>query len=92
MDDPPSRRYHVTVTVAREGEHLPGPAAFAAAAEQAAAARHASDVMSAHSAEHIITVVTVETTDRASAVAVALAVVSQALGRPVVSSGQLPPA
>jgi hypothetical protein len=87
MDGPSSCRYDVTVTVARDGGHLPDPAAFAVAAGQAAAARHARGVTSAHSAGQIITVVTVETSDRASAVAVALAVVSDALGRPVVSSG-----
>jgi Mrp family chromosome partitioning ATPase len=87
MDEPFRRRYDVTVTVARDGGHLPDPAAFATAAEQAAAARHASGVMSAHSAGQIITVVTVESPDHASAVAVALAVVSDALGRPVASSG-----
>ena len=85
MDDSPSRRYDVTVTVAREGEYLPDPAAFAVAAEQAAA-RRASDVISAHSAEQIITVVTVDASDRASAVAVALAVVSEALKRLIASS------
>jgi hypothetical protein len=81
MDNPPSCRYDVTVTVARDGENLPDPAAFAVAARQAAAARSASGVTSAHSAGQIITVVTVESPDRASAVAIALAVVSDALGR-----------
>ena len=38
--------------------------------------------MSAHTAEHIISVVTVQTADRPAAVAVALAVVSEALRRP----------
>jgi hypothetical protein len=88
MDDPPSRRYDVTVTVARDNEHLPDPAAFAVAAGQAAAVRHASGVTTAHSAGQIITVVTVQAPDRASAVAIALAVVSDALGRPVVSPGR----
>ncbi len=55
---------------------------------QAAAARRASGVVPAHSPGQIITVVTVETSDRASAVAVALAVVSEALRRPVVLPGQ----
>jgi hypothetical protein len=45
-------------------------------------------VMSAHSAEQIITVVTVVTADRPSGVAVALAVVAEALGRPATSPSQ----
>ena len=82
MHDLPSRRYHVTVTAARDGEYLSDPAAFAPTA------RHGSGVISAQSAEHIITAVTVETSDRAPAVAVALSVVLDALRRPVVSRGQ----
>ena len=39
--------------------------------------------MSAHTAEKIISIVTVEAQDRSTAVAVALAVVSDALSRPV---------
>ena len=54
----------------------------AAAAEKAASSRAAS-VVSAHTAEQIISVVTVRTADRPAAVAVALAVVSEALRRPV---------
>ena len=68
----------VTATVDRDGGYLPDPAAFAVAAEQAAARRNAS-IMSAHTAEQIISVVTVETADRPAAVAVALTVVSEAL-------------
>ena len=41
--------------------------------------------MSAHTAEQIISVVTVQTADRPAAVAVALAVVSEALRRPAAS-------
>jgi hypothetical protein len=74
MNEPPGR-YDVAVTVARDGEHFAGLAAFAVAAGQAAASRCAMGVMSARSAGQIITVVTVETSDWASAVAVALAVV-----------------
>jgi hypothetical protein len=59
----------------------PDLAALAVAAENAAAARRASGVMSADSAEQI-TVITVETSDRPSAVAVALAVASEALRCP----------
>ena len=72
--------YDVTVTVNRDGGHLPNPAEFAVAAEQAASTRAAS-VMSAHTAEQIISVVTVETVDRSAAVAV----VSEALRRPAAS-------
>ncbi len=86
MDEPPSR-YDVTVTVAREGGCLPDPAEFAVAAERAASTRDAS-VVSAHTAGQIISVVTVETADRTAAVAVALAVVSEALRRPVASSSR----
>jgi hypothetical protein len=68
------RRYDVTVT--GNGGDLPDPAEFAAAAGQAASARNAS-VMSAHTAEEIISIVTVQAADRPAAVAVALAVVSE---------------
>jgi hypothetical protein len=64
--------------------YLPDPAEFAVAASQAASSRAAS-VVSAHTAGQIISVVTVETADRSAAVAVALAVVSEALKRPAVS-------
>ena len=67
----PLNRYDVTVTVDRDGGYLPGPAEFAVAAEQAASSRAAS-VASAHTVEQIISVVTVNTADRSSAVAVAL--------------------
>jgi hypothetical protein len=83
MHEPPLR-YNVTATVARDGGHLPDPAEFAVAAEQAASSRAAS-VVSAHTARQIISVVTVETADRSAAVAVALAVVSEALRRPAAS-------
>ena len=83
MNEPPDR-YDVTVTVARDGGYLPDPAEFAVAAGQALSSRAAS-VVSAHTAEQIITVVTVEAADRSSAVAVALVVVSEALRRPAVS-------
>jgi hypothetical protein len=81
MTEPP-RRYDVTITVDRDGGHLPDPAEFAAAAEQAASARSAS-IMSAHTASQIISIVTVLAADQPAAVAVALAVVSDALKRPV---------
>jgi len=68
------------VTVARDGGHLPDPAIFAIGAQQAASGRGAS-IISAHTAEQIISIVTVEAADRSSAVAVALAVVPEALRR-----------
>jgi hypothetical protein len=83
MNEPPSR-YDVTVTVARDGGYLPGPVEFAVAAEQAASNRNAS-VVTAHTAEQIISVVTVAVADRPAAVAVALAVVSEALRYPAAS-------
>ncbi len=52
------------------------------AAEKAASSRVAT-VVSAHTDEQIISVVTVHTADRSAAVAVALAVVSEVLRRPV---------
>jgi hypothetical protein len=63
----------------------PNPAEFAVAAEQAAPARVAS-IVSAHMAGQIISIVTVLAADQPAAVAVALAVISDALKRPVASS------
>jgi hypothetical protein len=77
MNEPP-RRYDVTVRVAKDDGHQPGPAAFAVAASRAASCRNAS-VVSAHTADEIICVVCVAAPDRPSAVAVALAVVADAL-------------
>lgn len=84
MTEPP-RRYDVTITVDQDGGHHPDPAQFAVAAQQAAWARSAS-IVSAHTAGQIVSVVTVLAVDQPAAVAVALAVVSDALKRPVVSS------
>ena len=84
MTRPPSR-YDVTITVDRDDGHRPNPAEFAVAAERAASARAAS-IVSAHPASQIISIVTVRAADRPAAVAVALAVVSNALMRPVASS------
>jgi hypothetical protein len=61
---------------------------FAVAAGQAASIRSAS-VVSAHTAEQVISVVTVRAADRPAAVAVALAVVSEALKRPVVTDSSV---
>lgn len=83
MTEPP-RRYAVTITVDsdRDDGHLPNPAEFAVAAEQAASARTAS-IVSAHTANQIVSTVTVLAADQPAAVAIALAVVSDALRRPV---------
>ena len=72
--------YDITVTVDRDSDHLPNPAEFAVAAEQAASAR-AATVMSAHTAQKVISIVTVQAVDRPAAVGIALAVVSEALKR-----------
>ena len=69
------RCYDVTITVDKDSDHLPDPAEFAVAAEQAASIRSAS-IMSAHTAEKIISIVTVQAVDRPAAIAIALAVVS----------------
>jgi hypothetical protein len=74
----PLNHYNVVVAVARGSGRLPGPAEFTAAAEQAASSRAAS-VMTAHTAEKIISLVTVETADKSPAMVVALAVVSETL-------------
>ena len=81
------RRYDVTITVDRGGDegHLPNPAEFAVTAERAASARAAS-IASAHTASQIVSIVTVLAADQPAAVAVALAVVSDALRCSVASS------
>ena len=84
MIEPP-RRYDVTVTVDRDGGYSPDPAEFAIAAERAASARAAS-IVSAHTASQILSIVTVLAADQSAAVAVALAVVSDALNHRVASS------
>ena len=86
MNEPPSR-YNITVTAGCDGGCLPDPAAFAAAADQAASGRSAS-ISSAHLADKIISVVTVTAPHRYAAVAVARAVVSDALKRQALSSSQ----
>jgi hypothetical protein len=75
------RRYDVTVIVDRDGGHLPDPAVFTVTAKQAAPARAAS-ITGAHTAGQI----TVQAADQPAAVAIALAVVSEALDVPVTSS------
>ena len=81
------RRYGGTITVDRDGGDHPNPAEFAVAAEQAASARAAS-IVSAHTASQIISTVTVLAADQLAAVAIALAVVSDALKHPVASSSR----
>jgi NADPH:quinone reductase-like Zn-dependent oxidoreductase len=68
----------VPTELAKEDGHQPGPAAFAVIADQAASGRNAS-VVSAHTAQEIICLVSVAAPDRSSAVAVTLAVVADAL-------------
>ena len=83
----PVSRYNVTVTVGCDSGYLPDPAAFAVAADQAAWSGSAS-IISAHLADKIISVVTVTAPDRYAAVAVARAVVSDALKRQALSSSR----
>jgi hypothetical protein len=83
MTEPP-RRYDVIITVDQDSGHRPSPAEFAVPAQQAASARAAS-IVSAHTAGQIVSIVSVLAADQPAAVAVALAVVSDALERPVVS-------
>jgi len=75
------RRYDVTITVDRDGGDHPDPAECAVAAERAASARAAS-IVSAHTASQIVGIITVLAVDQPAAVAVALAVVSDALKNP----------
>ena len=77
MHEPP-RRHDITIRVAKEAGRHTDPATFAAAASQAAAGRDAS-ILSAHTAEEIICVVSVPAATGSHAVAVALAVVADAL-------------
>ena len=77
MDKPPSR-YDVIVRVAKDDGKPADPATFAVAANKAASSRNAS-VVSAHTAEEVICVVCVAAPNRPAAVAVALAVVADAL-------------
>jgi hypothetical protein len=66
MTEPP-RRYDATITVDRDGGHLPNPAEFAVTAGQAASARAAS-IASAHTASQIVSTVTVLAADQPAAV------------------------
>jgi hypothetical protein len=77
MDEPPGR-YDVIIRVSRDGGQLPDPVTFAVVADRAASRRSVS-IMSVHTAEEIISVVTVTAPGRYAALAVARAVVSDAL-------------
>jgi len=77
MNEPP-RRHDITFRVAKEAGRHADPAAFTAAASQAAANRDAS-ILSAHTAGEIICVVSVAAATGPHAVAVALAVVADVL-------------
>ena len=77
MNEPP-RRHDITIRVAAGPGRHHDPAAFAVAASQAAEARYAS-ILSAHTAEEIICVVSVPAATGPEAAAVALAVVADAL-------------
>jgi hypothetical protein len=69
MSEPPPL-YNVTVTVDKDGDHLPNPAESAVVAERAASARAAS-ITSAHTASQIVSIVTVPVAEQPAAVAVA---------------------
>jgi hypothetical protein len=71
-------RYDVIIKVASDGGQLPDEVAFAAAADQAASRRSAS-IVSVHTDDTIISVVTVHAPGWYAARAVARAVVSDAL-------------
>ena len=77
VHEPPGR-YDVIIRVTRDGGQLPDPVTFAVAADQAASRRSAS-IISVHMTGTIINVVTVTAPGRYAALAVARAVVSDAL-------------
>jgi hypothetical protein len=77
MYEPPVR-YNITITVACPNGQVPDPVTFAAAASQAAWRRSAS-IVTAHTADTIISVVTLDAPGRYAAGAVARAIVSGAL-------------
>jgi hypothetical protein len=84
----PSGRYNVTVTVSRDDGQLPDLVSFAVAADDAAWRRSAS-IVSAHTSDSIISIVTVHAPDRYAAEAVARAVVAEALRRQALSGDPL---
>ena len=77
MNEPP-RRHNITIRAAEEAGRHTDPAAFAAAASQAAAGRDAS-ILSAHTADENICVVSVPAATGAHAAAIALAGVANAV-------------
>ena len=83
--EPPSR-YNVTVTISGNDGQLPDLTSFALAADEAAWRRSAS-IVSAHTNDRIISIVTVYAPHPYAAEAVARAVVSDALKRQAVSAG-----
>jgi hypothetical protein len=87
VHEPPGR-YDVIISVARDGGQLPDPVTFAVAADRAASRRSAS-IISVHMADAIINVVTVTAPGRPAALAVARAVVSDALKLQAPSPTQL---
>jgi peptidoglycan hydrolase-like protein with peptidoglycan-binding domain len=87
VHEPPGR-YDVIIRVARDRGQLPDPAVFAVAADQAASRRSAS-IISVHTADTIISVVTVTAPSHFAALAVARAVVSEALKPQAPSPAQL---
>ena len=82
----PTGRYNVTVMIWGDDGQLPDPISFAVAADEAAWRRSAS-IVSAHTSDGIINIVTVHAPDRYAAEAVARAVVSDALKRQAASAG-----
>ena len=76
----PLSRYNVTVTISGDDGQLPDLITFAAAADEAAWRRSAS-IVSAHTSDRIISIVTVHAPDRYAAETVARAVISDALKR-----------
>jgi hypothetical protein len=77
MYQPPGR-HDVIMRVARDGGQLPDPATFAVAADRAASRRSAT-VVTVHTADTVIIIVTVDAPSWFAARAVARAVVSDAL-------------
>jgi hypothetical protein len=84
MSESPSR-YNVTVTVPLDDGQLPDLISFAVAADEAAWRRSAS-IVSAHTGDRIISIVTVYAPDRYAAETVARAVVADALRRQALSA------
>ena len=83
----PLSRYNVTVTLSADDGQLPDLISFAEAADEAAWRRSAG-IVSAYTADQIISVVTVHAPGRYAAVAVARAVVADALKYQVPAPGQ----